>query len=112
MRSLLTVARWEMIILVAAFGAVTLWKLFQSANFSDLIRSSDGTRAISPARVQLLMLTALTALQYLLATLRDPSHFPAVPQGLVMGIGGSQALYLGAKAWSIFAPKRNNTEEK
>src|SRR5215469_14681630 len=108
MRSLVTVARWEMIILVTAFGAVTFWRLFQSASFSGLIRSSDGTRSISPARVQLLMLTVLTALQYLLATIRDPSHLPAVPPALVMGIGGSQALYLGAKAWSIFGPKNKN----
>jgi len=106
MSLLATVARWEMIVLVAGFGVVTLWKLFQSASFAGLIRSSDGT--ISPARIQMLVLTVLTALQYLLATIKDPSHLPAVPQGLVMGIGGSQALYLGAKAWSIFGPKGKN----
>ena len=106
MRLLVTVARWEMIVFIAAFGGVTLWKLFQSVSFAGLIRSSDGT--MSPARIQMLVLTLLTALQYLLATIRDPSHLPAVPQGLVMGIGGSQALYLGAKAWNIFGPKGKN----
>ena len=110
MRTLINVARWETIILVASFGAVTLWKLFQSARFAGLIRSSDGT--ISPARIQLLVLTVLTALQYLLTTIRDPSHFPAIPAGLVMGIGGSQALYLGAKAWSMFGQNGKKLEEK
>ncbi len=110
MHTLVNVARWEAIILIAAFGAITLWKLFQSVSFAGLIRSSDGT--ISPARIQLLVLTVLTALQYLLTTIRDPSHLPAIPTGLVMGIGGSQALYLGAKAWSIFGQNRKNLEEK
>ncbi len=110
MDTLRIVARWEMIILIASFGVVTLWKLFQSASFDGLIRSGDGT--MSPARIQLLVLTVLTALQYLLTTIQDPTHLHAVPGSLVMGIGGSQAFYLGAKAWNIFGPKSNNGEEK
>src|SRR6266852_5901567 len=109
MRLLANVARWEMIILIAAFGIVTIWKLFQSASFAGLLRSSDGT--LSPGRVQLLVLTVLTAFQYLLATMHDPSHLPPIPASLVLALGGSQAVYIGAKAWSIFGVKRNNLEE-
>jgi sulfite exporter TauE/SafE len=104
MRLLASVARWETIALIASFGIVTLWKLFQSASFSGLLRSSD--RTLSPGRVQLLVLTILTALQYLLATMHDPSHLPPVPADLVKVLGGSQFVYLGAKAWDIFGLNR------
>jgi hypothetical protein len=110
MDMLANAARWALIILITAFGAVTLWKLFHSASFAGLLRSSDGT--LSPGRIQLLVLTVLTSLQYLLATIHDPSHLPALPSNLVMALGGSQLVYLGSKAWSIFGRKGNNSEER
>jgi hypothetical protein len=110
MRLLENTARWELIILIASFSVVTLWRLFKSASFAGLLRSSDGR--LSPGRIQLLTLTVLTALEYLLTTLRDPSHLHAPPSTLVGAVGGSQLLYLGAKAWSSFAQKRNNSEEQ
>jgi hypothetical protein len=103
-------ARWEMILLGAGFCIITLWKVFQSGSFAGLLRSSDGT--LSPGRVQALVLTTLTALQYLLATLQDPSHLPSVPPNLVAAVGGSHAVYLGAKAWSAFRSNQNNLEGK
>jgi hypothetical protein len=109
MRLLLTTARWEFIILVTAYAVVTLWKLFQSQSFAGLIRASDGS--LSPGRIQLLTLTILTALQYLLTTLHDPSRLHALPPGVVAVMGGSQTLYLGAKAWTIFGRQRNDSEE-
>jgi hypothetical protein len=109
MRLLANLARWEMVTLIASFGIVTLWKLFQSVSFAGLLRSNDGT--LSPGRIQLLVLTVLTALQYVLAMIHDPSHLHPIPSGLVMAMGGSQAVYLGAKAWSIFGPQQNNPKQ-
>jgi hypothetical protein len=108
-RLLANFARWEMMLLPACFGAVTLWKLFQTGCFDGLLRSDDGS--LSPGRIQLLVLTVLTALQYLLTVLHDPSHLPPISMGLVMALGGSQSIYLGAKAWSMLG-KRNNLEDK
>jgi hypothetical protein len=96
MELLLKTARWELFILITSFGVVTLWRLFTSADFTGLLRASDGT--LSPARFQMLVLTVLTALQYLLATMQDPSHLPTPPTSLVAVMGGSQLVYLGAKA--------------
>jgi hypothetical protein len=110
MRLLLTLARWEMITLSIACAGVIGWKLFESGSLSGLLRSADGT--FSPGRVQLLVLTIGMAMQFLLGVLHDPSHLPAVPMGLVMATGGSQAIYLGAKAWSIFGNPRNGLEGK
>jgi hypothetical protein len=100
MRILEVVARWEAILLIAGFGAVIGWKLMRSAAFDGLLRANDGT--FSPGRVQLLAATLGAALHYLLAILHDPTRLPTIPSGIVMAVGGSQAVYLGLKAWNIF----------
>jgi hypothetical protein len=110
MRLLFITARWELIFLIASIGAVTLWKLFNSQSFAGLLLAQDKT--ISPGRVQLLMLTLLTAFQYLLATIQDPSHLPQPPASLVTAMGGSQLVYLGAKAWTLFGQRLKNSEGK
>ena len=106
MRLLANLARWELIILVTSFAAVMLWRLLKTASLAGLLRSSDGT--LSPGRIQLLMLTVLTALQCLLTTIHDPYHLPSIPSNLVIALGGSQLVYLGAKAWNTPALRRNN----
>jgi hypothetical protein len=60
---------------------------------------------MSPGRIQLLVLTVLTALQYLLQTIHDPSQLPVPPANLVTALGGSQLVYLATKAWSFFPMK-------
>jgi hypothetical protein len=54
----------------------------------------------------MLMVTVLTALHYLLSTIHDPSHLPTVPLNLVAVLGGSQSLYLGAKAWDFYSNRK------
>lgn len=103
MRLLEIAARWEMITLVGGFGVVTIWKLLQSGSLAGLLRSGDGT--LSPGRIQMLMLTVVTAFQYLLGVMHDPSHMHAIPQNLVLALGGSHSVYLGAKAWSSLGQK-------
>jgi hypothetical protein len=67
---------------------------------------------VSPGRIQLLVITVLTALQYLLTTIHNPSHLPSIPSNLITVLGGSQLVYLSSKAWDILGPKRNNLEEQ
>jgi hypothetical protein len=104
MRLLINTGRWEAIILITSFGVVTLWKILSTGSFAGLLQSSDGS--VSPGRIQLLVLTVLTALQYLLTTIHDPTHLPAVPSNLVAALGGSQVIYLAAKAWTTFQEKQ------
>ena len=103
-------ARWELNILIVSFGAVTLWKLMQTNSFRGLLRAGDGT--LSPGRIQLLVLTVMTAMQYLLSTIHDPSQMPTIPLGLVMALGGSHVVYLGSKAWTTFMGSGKKAEEK
>jgi hypothetical protein len=98
MELLKTVARWEGLAILLALSAVTLWKLARLRSFDGLLRDADGS--FSPARVQLLMVTVFTAMQYLITALTTHDHtkMPTVPDSLVGGLGGSQLTYLGAKA--------------
>lgn len=110
---LLTIlSRWAAIVLVAGFAVITCWKLLSGGfRLDGLLRAHDGT--FSAGRAQLLVLTIFTAVQYLLQTAQDPSRFPAVPSIFLMALGGSQAAYLGSKAWSMFfGQKQPGQEEK
>ena len=109
MHALMIAARWETVVILVAFAGVTMWKVLGSAGFSGLLLSHDGT--FSAGRAQMLVLTAGTALQYLLAVIHNPSRLPTTPQGMLLMLGGSHAIYLGAKAWSLFWPPANNREE-
>ena len=104
MEMLLKIARWETIMLLVGFGGVTGWKLFHTASFAGLLRAPDGT--LSPGRMQLLVLTIMTAIYYLLTTIHSPKEMPAIPKELVIALGGSQGVYLGTKAWNILGSKQ------
>jgi hypothetical protein len=109
MALLMSVARWEATLLIAALGIVTLWKILTTAKLASLIQAADGT--LSPGRVQMLVLTIVTAMQYLIATMHDPTHLPVLPSNLVTALGGSHVVYLGAKAWSKFGPGGNKGDK-
>ena len=80
-------------------------KLAQSGSLRGLLRASDGS--FSPGRVQMLVLTLVTAIQYLLTTIGNPAQLPAIPANLLMVLGGSHLVYLGSKALDVFGPMRN-----
>ena len=104
--SVITFGRLGLICLISGFGVVLVWKLMTSGvRFQGLLTAQDGTT--SPGRVQLLLATIFTALQYLLQTIHDPTHLPSIPTSVVFVMGGSQAIYLVAKAWSFFGPRQN-----
>lgn len=104
-RLLESAAKWELIVLVTSFGLVSLWRLLKDGSFAGLLRAKDNT--LSPGRIQMLMVTVLVALQYLLSTIQDPTHLPDISPNLVAVLGGSQLIYLGGKAWDAFRPNSN-----
>jgi hypothetical protein len=109
MHTVAIVARWETLVILVTCAGVTIWKVLASASFSGLLRSHDGT--FSAGRAQMLVLTVGTALQYLLAVIHNPSKLPAISSGMLLALSGSQGIYLGTKAWSLFWPPKNNREE-
>ena len=107
MPSIARLAYWEGVILLCGFFGVVLWKLFTGGiGLSGLLDGdeADGatlTTSFSPGRAQLLVFTVLSALYFLLQVLRNPGAFPNVPPALLVALGGSQAAYLGGKAYSL-----------
>jgi hypothetical protein len=105
--NLIIFVRYELIVLVAAMVlSVTHRLLVGSINTKGLLQDKNDSGGISPARVQLLMLTGSVALYYLLLVLQtletrnQPFKLPELPNELLLVLGGSHTFYLGAKAAS------------
>ena len=102
MSALPILARLETIFLVAGFAAVILWKLLTGGiRLEGLLQAGNGDSGFSPGRAQLLAITIFTSMYYLIQTVHEPSRIPQIPSGLVTALGGSQAIYLSGKAWSM-----------
>lgn len=111
MPSLARLAYWEIILLHAGFFAIVFFKLLTGGiKLQGLFYGTggDGTAYFSPGRVQLLVFTLSAALQYLTQVIVNPSAFPPLPDALVAALAGSQAFYLGGKAYAMWAPKLLN----
>jgi hypothetical protein len=84
-------------------GALVLIVVLQSLtgkiNLAGMLDDGE-TGNISPARVQLLAATFLGALLYLGAAMQSPpGQLPAVPESVLLLVGGSNLVYLGLKSF-------------
>jgi hypothetical protein len=92
------IVSWEVLGLLFAFFAVVASQvLTRQINTRGLLMRKEGDRAFSPERVQLVLATLAVAFQYLSQVLKDPRHFPDVPQSWLLLFGGSHALYIGRR---------------
>jgi hypothetical protein len=95
---------WEVSVLLAGFLGIVLWKILTSKiDLEGLLSGDDasGNTSFSPGRAQLLILTMLVALQYVMQVIHNPAAFPQIPGSWVAALGGSQVVYLGGKAQSL-----------
>jgi hypothetical protein len=100
---------WEMIFLLGGISVIVLWKLLTGGISLNLLLygdTSDGQTSFSPGRLQLLMITLLVALRFVLEVMRDPSTFPHIPNTWLVALGGSHVVYLGAKAQALLSGRR------
>jgi len=106
MPSVVKLAEWEGIILVAGLCGVVVWKLFTGEIRLDYLLYGDArnrtTPFFSPGRAQMLMFTVVSAAYFLLQVIHNPAKFPEVPSGLLGVLAGSHAVYLGGKAQSLY----------
>ncbi|MBV8414635.1 MAG: hypothetical protein JO251_05425 [Verrucomicrobia bacterium] len=109
----------EVVILVIALLLSVAYRLATgSINTKGLLKAKTETGGISPARVQLLMLTGSVGLYYLLLVLQSlktqnpPSKLPELPPELLFVLGGSHTLYLSSKAVSRARNKSAGPLEK
>ena len=100
---------WEMIFLLGGISVIVLWKLLTGGISLNLLLygdTSDGQTSFSPGRLQLLMITLLVALRFVLEVIGDPSAFPRIPNAWLVALGGSHVVYLGAKAQALLSGRR------
>jgi hypothetical protein len=94
--------RFEVWLVLGGFALVVAYKmLIGKINFKGLL-DDKVTGGTSPGRVQLLVLTLTGAGYYLLlaAEQADSGSLPTVPEEVLLLVGGSNLVYLGAKARS------------
>ena len=108
MHALVTLARWEVAAFLGGLFGIVLWKLFTGgislsylldAGIPDASHPGSFRAQASTGRTQLLVVTLIVAAYCVVQMLKDPTAFPHVPGKIIAGLGGSQALYLAAKAW-------------
>jgi hypothetical protein len=75
-------------------------------------RKKDDTLYFSPDRVQLLLSTVGAAFYYLTQVLNNPhpGTFPPLPDSWPAVVGGSNAIYLGGKAYSRLWDRNGNSK--
>lgn len=109
-------AKWEGILLLGGLACIILWKiadgsisldqLFDGDSLDPDSGAADGLSSYASAgRTQAFLVTLFVAAYYLRQVIANPTHFPEIPNALVLALGGSQILYLGGKARALLGGK-------
>jgi hypothetical protein len=99
MRLLVTFARYEFGVLLAAFAGVLVYKfLAGGVTMRGLLceKTPTGLGGISAARMQLFLFTLAMAF-YILAQVIQTLKFPEIETKYLVMLGGSHSVFLGAK---------------
>jgi len=97
MTSVATLAYWQGLVLLGGFFEIIFWRLLtRQISLAGLLQADD--EGFSPARAQMLMVTLLVAMQYLMRVIQLGTAFPELPQSWLAALGASHGVYLGGKA--------------
>lgn len=108
MQTLGTVLRYELLILLLVLLAIIAYKLLvRQINTDGLLLDKTGTRAISPGRVQMLVVTVMIAIYYMFLVMKteDTGKLPNLPNEFLIALGGSHAIYLSGKLYGMLAAR-------
>lgn len=95
------------LLLILGFIVVVFWQLFtQRISLGGLLK--DGQGNFSAGRAQMLMVTLMTAMQYLVQVMQKPTVFPDIPTIWLAALGVSHGVYLGGKAQAILFGNRSD----
>lgn len=109
MTTLMMFARYEIEFLLAGLGAVVAFQIATGRiNMKGLLSDKkNGVGTFSPARLQLLIFTLAVAFYVLgkvmISIAAGEPDFPQIDANLLVILGGSHALYLGAKSLPLSA---------
>ena len=108
MNALATLMRYEIwFVLIGLASAVAYQLVTGHINTSGLLDEKAGDEHFSPAQLQLLLFTVGGAFYYLLLVIDNPKPgtFPAVPNELILILGGSHAFYQAGNLSSLLKQK-------
>jgi hypothetical protein len=112
MKTLETFTQYEISIFLAALAAIVAYQLITGQiKTAGLIsdKSQGGNGSVSPARVQLLLLTLGFGF-YLLAQLMEHRAFPTIDMTWILILGGSHSVFLGSKSLQMFTSQIKGKE--
>ncbi|HWN10279.1 MAG TPA: hypothetical protein VNO50_13610 [Pyrinomonadaceae bacterium] len=101
---------YEVVLFLGALAAIIAYRLLTggiNTNYLLYGTQRDGSKYFSPERLQLLLFTLGTAMFYLSDVLqnRNTGQLPDVPAQTLVLLGGSHAIYLGGKAYTMLFKK-------
>ncbi len=108
---------WAYRLLVGSLAAVIGLQILDGRiNAKGLFwgQRGDGSQYYSPERIQLLMVTVAAAARYITSVLSNPhvSAMPDVPPEWLQLVGGSHAVYLARKAYSMNVGTASHSDRK
>jgi hypothetical protein len=100
----------EVIVFLGGLASIIAYRILNGGiNTKYLLYGTqkNGTKYFSPERVQLLLFTLGTAVFYVMDVLkhRKSGELPDVPPETLALLGGSHAIYLGGKAYTMLLKK-------
>ena len=102
MTELTPIIRFELWLILGGLALIVGYQMLTGKINTTGLFDDKVTRGLSPGRVQLLVLTLAGAGYYLLLVAQQPpdGSLPSVPEEVLLLVGGSNLVYLGAKARS------------
>ncbi len=101
--------RLEVLGFVTVLALAVAWKLMSSRISTRGLLTDASLGGFSPARLQLMLATLVGAASYLNDLAHNPDALPEPGAGLLVAVGGSNAIQLGGKLWSLI--RRANIEK-
>lgn len=108
MQALSAALRYEMMFALAGLVLIIAYRLLTNQiNTRGLMLDKTGGRAFSPGRLQLLIVTLVVAVYYLLTVFgnKETGRLPDLPNEFLMMLGGSHVFYLGGKLYGLLASR-------
>jgi hypothetical protein len=107
---LILFVRLEVILFLGGLAAIIAYRMLTgriNTHYLLFGTRKNGTKYLSPERVQLLLFTLGTAMFYVMqvAETREAGVLPDIPIKTLALLGGSNAIYLGGKAYTMLFKK-------
>jgi hypothetical protein len=99
-----SIIRFVMAAWLILLATVIFYRLLTgSINTKGMLDDKGSGSGFSPARLQLMISTAVVALYYIgqALTSKNTGQFPTIPNEMLVILGGSHAFYLGSKTIAL-----------